>query len=487
MMLYPKRIEGNRLSTMTYGEFIHAIPEYMPILQEHALDNALKLSLQPGLLVELGVFEGRTITKICNAHPTSTVYGFDSFVGAPDAWDRPDQYGYEKGAFSMSGVLPVVPGNANLIPGWFADTLPVFAYDHRDEKISFLHVDCDIYSSTKCALDTLGPLLQNGTVIVFDELLNYPRYERHELLALYEFLTSGVWDLEFIGKWGEVVLNPLEDNGGHLQGVACRLHKAGATPKIAFITAVYGSYEKTCKPFVPPSIPADFICFTNQPELIPNGWTLDLTPYHLMEPKPACWNEEFYNTKNKHTFCVAKYYKQAFYLIPRLKQYDVVIWLDGTIQITNADAARIVAEAVFTQSPVTCFMHEYRINLSDSLLGECEASNFERYTSTWTMNQEQPVQRIMEQYHTYMAEGYTQNFFEGGPSMWITCLVGFNMRHPKTQEFLQLWYQQTLQHSTQDQVGFPYVCWRTNIKPYTLPGNNAHYDTFLYSKLSHGK
>lgn len=257
-------------------------------------------------------------------------------------------------------------------------------------------------------------------------------------------------------------------------------------PKVAFITAVYGSYEKTCKPFVEQTVPTDFICFTDQPELVPNGWTLDFTPYHLSEPKPPCWSEAYYNAHNTHTFCLSKYYKQAFHCIPRLQHYEVVVWLDGTIKITNPEAANVIMGAVQTHSPVTCFMHEGRYGLEDTLLEEAVASNFVRYNSTWYMDQEQPVQRIMEQYHSYKAEGYSQSFFGEGPSMWITCCVGFNMKHSKTKEFLELWFQQTLQHSTQDQVGFPYVCWKTDIKPHTLKGNTAHAETFLYSKLNHG-
>ena len=39
--------------------------------------------------------------------------------------------------------------------------------------------------------------------------------------------------------------------------------------KVAFITAIYGNYELTCKPFVKQSIESDFFCFT-QLELTKN-------------------------------------------------------------------------------------------------------------------------------------------------------------------------------------------------------------------------
>lgn len=255
--------------------------------------------------------------------------------------------------------------------------------------------------------------------------------------------------------------------------------------KIVFITAIYGSYEKTCKPFVPQTIPTDFICFTDQTDIVSNGWDIDLTPYHNML-RPECWNDTYYNAHNTHTFFIAKYYKQAFYCIPRLQQYDIVVWLDGTIEITNADAAKIIMDAVSAETPITCFLHEARYKSNNSLLEESQASLFDRYTSTLYFNQVQPVQNIMQQYHAYMNEGYNQQYFgEDGPSIWITCLVGFNMKHPKVRDFLESWYLQTLMYTTQDQIGFPYVCWKHEIKPHTLEGFSAHVQTFLYIKHHH--
>ena len=51
--------------------------------------------------------------------------------------------------------------------------------------------------------------------------------------------------------------------------------------KICFISAIYGSYEKSCKKFVNQTIETDFICFTDNNNLISNGWIIDTTPYHL--------------------------------------------------------------------------------------------------------------------------------------------------------------------------------------------------------------
>jgi hypothetical protein len=51
-----------------------------------------------------------------------------------------------------------------------------------------LHIDCDIYASTKEIFDNLVDNIVPGTVIVFDELYNYPGAEEHEFKAFQEFL-----------------------------------------------------------------------------------------------------------------------------------------------------------------------------------------------------------------------------------------------------------------------------------------------------------
>jgi hypothetical protein len=110
--------------------------------------------------------------------------------------------------------------------------------------------------------------------------------------------------------------------------------------KICFITAIYGNYESTCKPFIKQTVPTDFICFTDYHDMIPNGWKIDTTPYHLLYPSTMD-NGTFINSiqQNKHTFNVAKYYKQSFRCIPILQTYDVIIWLDGTIELIDERAS----------------------------------------------------------------------------------------------------------------------------------------------------
>lgn len=136
-----------------------------------------------GAILEFGVARGRSITVLANASPSKTVHGFDSFEGLPEDWSGHLE---QKGAFSQKGVLPKVPANVRLHPGWFKDTIPRWLAEEAD-KIGFMHVDCDIYSSTRDILWGLRERLQPGAIIVFDEYFNYPNWRRHEFKALQEF------------------------------------------------------------------------------------------------------------------------------------------------------------------------------------------------------------------------------------------------------------------------------------------------------------
>jgi hypothetical protein len=48
--------------------------------------------------------------------------------------------------------------------------------------------------------------------------------------------------------------------------------------KICFITAIYGNYETSCKKFAKQTIDTDFICFTDNKNIINNGWILTQLP-----------------------------------------------------------------------------------------------------------------------------------------------------------------------------------------------------------------
>lgn len=147
------------------------------------------------LFLEFGVFGGRSITLSAWAMPDKIIYGFDSFEGLPENF----RYDWAKGSFDMRGVEPIVPDNVRLIKGWFNETLPQFVKAHP-QKCAYIHVDCDLYSSTKTIFDNLKHQIGAGTIIAFDEYFNYPGWQEYEYKVFMEFVEENDIDFEYIAR-----------------------------------------------------------------------------------------------------------------------------------------------------------------------------------------------------------------------------------------------------------------------------------------------
>lgn len=207
--------------------------DVIPVTGIHALDQALDKGIpNEGLILEFGVWQGSSIRKIAAKYPSRQIYGFDSFEGLPERWERDDMNFYP-GFFSTNGLLPPVPQNVMLIKGWFCDTLPAFVKEHQCEKLALLHIDCDLYSSTRDVFTVLKNYIKEGTVIVFDELVNYPNYENGELKALEEFLQDNQHlKVEWWGCKGPVRKENPVDMGPSDQAVCGVFRVSGKSPRI---------------------------------------------------------------------------------------------------------------------------------------------------------------------------------------------------------------------------------------------------------------
>ena len=166
------------------------------------------------LWLEFGVYNGETINYI-SRFTRNRVYGFDSFEGLPETW----RDGFEKGVFTLNGTLPAVNENVVLVKGLFQDTLSTFL-SSENKKVSFVHIDCDLYSSTKHVLDNLICFMDEECIVVFDELVNYPGFDgdNGELKAFYEFVTEHDIRFEWIGMNGVI-----GDEGKTHENVAVRI------------------------------------------------------------------------------------------------------------------------------------------------------------------------------------------------------------------------------------------------------------------------
>ena len=72
------------------------------------------------------------------------------------------------------------------IVGEFEYTLPKFFSNPR-ETASVINFDADLYSSTLCALNYAKQVIDEKTILIFDEMLMNEHWEKDEYRALVEF------------------------------------------------------------------------------------------------------------------------------------------------------------------------------------------------------------------------------------------------------------------------------------------------------------
>jgi len=161
--------------------------DYRLSIKKHLLESVKEITVN-GHWCEFGVREGRSLNWLIEAYPEQIIHGFDSWLGLPEDWDNgtgkvPD----------MSCEPPTVPEHIKLHKGWFKDTVPAWKKLNKG-PIAFLHMDADIYSSTKEVLVSLNQQIVPGTIISFDEFCNFrlsgkmSKWQNQEFLALIEWL-----------------------------------------------------------------------------------------------------------------------------------------------------------------------------------------------------------------------------------------------------------------------------------------------------------
>ena len=174
-------------------------------------ENAVK-----GDIVEFGVSSGASLVLVDSIaenllkqrqNMDFRIFGFDSFEGMPEpsgkdtyahADDNEPGVKFTKGQFAVSKdrVMQLLKDRGantdriQLIEGWFDKVLtPELRTKLGLKKACLINIDCDFYESTVFALDWCEPMMQQGTIINFDDYYCYKGSPQHgEMLALTEFL-----------------------------------------------------------------------------------------------------------------------------------------------------------------------------------------------------------------------------------------------------------------------------------------------------------
>lgn len=150
---------------------------------------------QSNVWAEFGVGMGFSARRWLNRLTGGRLFLFDSWQGIPDDWDLGKTLTNPKGTFRAQKPT-LSDKRATFIDGLFSETLP-FLFG---QQVGIVHIDCDVYSSARDVLFGLGEAIGAGTVLVFDELIGYENYAKHEYKALCEWRESTGHRVEWFAK-----------------------------------------------------------------------------------------------------------------------------------------------------------------------------------------------------------------------------------------------------------------------------------------------
>ncbi|MBN1566180.1 MAG: class I SAM-dependent methyltransferase [Anaerolineae bacterium] len=185
----------------------------------------------PGDIVEFGVGRGISLAYFSYAVSwmklNKMVYGFDSFEGFPEAAvedisNRSPEVGKPPSGWqdtspelihSIFELDKVKEGAQSLIhshdvtvklfKGFFQDTV---SDESLPPKIALIHVDCDMYESTKFVLEKALPRMQPGGLVIFDEYgdENWPG-EKQAADQVAQELKLAIVYFDYAQKYGIVI------------------------------------------------------------------------------------------------------------------------------------------------------------------------------------------------------------------------------------------------------------------------------------------
>ena len=134
-----------------------------------AVRNTAKI---PGDIAEVGVYYGGSAAIICEAKKNKILHLYDTFRGLPEVSFK-DSIQFKKGQYNatLDMVKKSLGAYKNVLfnKGVFPQSALNFP---SNVKFSFVHLDVDIYSSTKTSLEFFYPRMSKGGVIISHDYIS---------------------------------------------------------------------------------------------------------------------------------------------------------------------------------------------------------------------------------------------------------------------------------------------------------------------------
>ncbi len=166
-----------------------------------AIFKNVSLAKLEGDYLEFGVFRGTSFimaSQLAQTYnmPAMRLFAFDSFEGLPDSEGK----AFAKSEFLCSeDIFKKIIKKAGvdlsrvlIVKGFYSDSLNEDIKKSFNIKASIVHIDCDLYSSTKEVLNFIENIVVPGTILIFDD---WDSFKDEDIENMGERKAFKEWDL----------------------------------------------------------------------------------------------------------------------------------------------------------------------------------------------------------------------------------------------------------------------------------------------------
>lgn len=241
-------------------------------------------------------------------------------------------------------------------------------------------------------------------------------------------------------NWKQIIQKKLEIN-----------KKPVNMKKVAVYTTIFGGYDHLL-PVIRQNHQADFFCITDSPPEVIQS-TADHDQWNIIQVNQP--------RKDLHPRMRAKWYKIFPWEIDELRNYEVVIFVDGCVLIQSPHFISFCLANL--KSDIAVFQHPERNCIYD----EVKASDI------MVKYQDESIHQQAE---------YYRKFFPSNAGLYA-CTVIVRKNTERIRALMDSWMHENLKFTWQDQLSFPVVCRVHKIIPDILPGNL--YDNPYFKRIGH--
>ena len=202
-----RRHAGDATGHVAAEQLERRLVQALQVLRERVGTRAV------GDYLEFGVYAGGTMTCADRARSAAGIedmrlIGFDSFEGLPAEAAKINPQRWSAGMFACSAEEAlenmrrggVDVERVRLVKGWFDRTLTDDTRaEHGIERAGVIMLDCDLYSSSRAALDFSAPAIGQAAVLVCDDWRHSG--EDGQQRAFREFLERHGMHAEVLGHY----------------------------------------------------------------------------------------------------------------------------------------------------------------------------------------------------------------------------------------------------------------------------------------------